>query len=372
MLEIIELFFETRFFQKPKTKKKRFIPKDGCQTFNLVHRSQQDPLAADSDAPQRLLQPIPTKEELKKTKAKEQELGIYYDDEYDYMQHLKSRDEFFESEFDLEEVEKIVIDKNVSKLNLPKEVFASKDEEEIGLLNKAAPHHGPRIDWDPDIVETLDDEFNHEVVYTLKDEEMDEENDLDMILAEAREEGEFDGDESEDEYTDYDSDEARDDVPSLDGGFSNFSDEETKSKFTSYSMSSSVIRRNEGLTRLDDQFEKFFCDQYDEDEVGDLGMDDILGYQREDGMVMKQTMQAYEKDIAENHQEYDEDIRRKTILTEEEQSADTRVESLEIVEEEEEDRFDCESVLTTYSTLYNHPKLIKEPSIKVSINCFKL
>merc|ERR1712012_89714 len=58
------------------------------------------------------------------------------------------------------------------------------------------------------------------------------------------------------------------------------------------------------------------------------------------------------------------DIRRKTILTEEEQSADTRVESLEIVEEEEEDRFDCESVLTTYSTLYNHPKLIKEPSIK--------
>ena len=37
--------------------------------------------------------------------------------------------------------------------------------------------------------------------------------------------------------------EADDDVPSLDGGFS-FSGEETKSKFTSYSMSSSVIRRN--------------------------------------------------------------------------------------------------------------------------------
>jgi hypothetical protein len=35
-----------------------------------------------------------------------------------------------------------------------------------------------------------------------------------------------------------------------------FMDEETKSRFTNYSMSSSVIRRNEGLTLLDDRFEK--------------------------------------------------------------------------------------------------------------------
>ena len=41
-------------------------------------------------------------------------------------------------------------------------------------------------------------------------------------------------------------------------------------------MSSSVIRRNEGLTQLDDQFEKFM-DQYDEDEVGALEMEDDIG-----------------------------------------------------------------------------------------------
>ena len=81
----------------------------------------------------------------------------------------------------------------------------------------------------------------------------------------------------DDSYEDYDSDEALDNVPSLDGDrFSNFSEEETKSKFTSYSMSSSVIRRNEQLTQLDDQFEKFM-DQYDEDEVGALEMDDDIG-----------------------------------------------------------------------------------------------
>lgn len=38
-----------------------------------------------------------------------------------------------------------------------------------------------------------------------------------------------------------------------------FMEEETKSRFTNYSMSSSVIRRNEGLTLLDDKFEKVYC-----------------------------------------------------------------------------------------------------------------
>lgn len=44
-----------------------------------------------------------------------------------------------------------------------------------------------------------------------------------------------------------------------------FMDEETKSRFTEYSMTSSVMRRNEQLTLLDDRFEKvntlfFFSD----------------------------------------------------------------------------------------------------------------
>ena len=158
----------------------------------MIHRSQKDPLAADPDAPQRLLQALPSKPESRKRKDEERELGVFYDDDYDYLQHLKSRDEFFEA--NLEEVEKFTIEaKSVkksssSKVKLPEEVLASKDEEEIGLLNKAAPRRGPLFDWDPDIVETLDDEFNHDMVFTLKDEENEEgdEKDLDFILDEAQ------------------------------------------------------------------------------------------------------------------------------------------------------------------------------------------
>ena len=48
-------------FLQPKTKK--FIDKKSAVTFNLVHRSQKDPLAADEDAPQRVLVPIGLRDE---------------------------------------------------------------------------------------------------------------------------------------------------------------------------------------------------------------------------------------------------------------------------------------------------------------------
>ena len=53
---------------------------------------------------------------------------------------------------------------------LPPIVFGSKGQEEnVGLLNKAAPTGlSDLLEWDPDIVETLDDNFKHEVVYKLK------------------------------------------------------------------------------------------------------------------------------------------------------------------------------------------------------------
>jgi len=60
-----------------------------------------------------------------------------------------------------------------------------------------------------------------------------------------------------DEESDKHDSEAYDDVGSL-------NNEDTKSRFTDYSMSSSIIRRNENLKLLDDKFEQvmFFCILY--------------------------------------------------------------------------------------------------------------
>lgn len=59
---------------------------------------------------------------------------------------------------------------------------------------------------------------------------------------------------------------------------------ENKSRFSQYSMSSSVIRRNEGLRMLDEQFEKLFA-QYDDDQVGALDTEDIEGYRAQDEVL---------------------------------------------------------------------------------------
>lgn len=72
-------------------------------------------------------------------------------------------------------------------------------------------------------------------------------------------------DESGNEYNESDvfsdgnmnlADEEVDDVHSLNGPQYTFKEEETKSRFTEYSMSSSMMRRNEQLTLLDDKFEQ--------------------------------------------------------------------------------------------------------------------
>ncbi len=54
----------------------------------MVHRSQKDPLAADSDAPQLVLHRVP---DLVRSKEEEREHGIFFEDDYDYLQHLKNR-----------------------------------------------------------------------------------------------------------------------------------------------------------------------------------------------------------------------------------------------------------------------------------------
>ena len=127
-------------------------------------------------------------------------------------------------------------------LRLPSEVFGSKVEEEVGMLHRAIPPVGPQPTWDPDIVEGLDEDFDYDNPDNLLEDDF-------MAQACVPEDYENDNEDG-DGYEDYDSD--------MNGSY--FSDEddfeETRSRFTSYSMTSSVIRRNEQLTLLDDKFEK--------------------------------------------------------------------------------------------------------------------
>lgn len=93
--------------------KKKFFDKKSAVKFKVVHRSQYDPLIADENAPKYVLVPVAgdvaradefvnydvgegyeSGEEAGKDSKysrleKQAQYGVYYDDDYDYMQHLR-------------------------------------------------------------------------------------------------------------------------------------------------------------------------------------------------------------------------------------------------------------------------------------------
>ncbi|CAL4137228.1 unnamed protein product, partial [Meganyctiphanes norvegica] len=336
---------------------KKFIDKrtDVLHSFKVVARSQQDPLAADEAAPQGVL--LSAQEEVEK---EEHKFGVYFDDEYNYLQHLRGTKEAVD--WDTPDLEVYTIRKEDSqvckqkelrernKLVLPSSAFESFVEEPIGLLNKAAPLTGPRPELDPDIVAALDDDFattNPEDEDTFPDnfvtllnaeksgnafgneddDEWEDAEDEDQEIwgnfketsnhaavdpyaryvqnnGEYRSKKEYVSDEDEEKDfssdfndSDEEDDEARDKLGQLDGPALTFRDEETKSHFTNYSLTSSVLRRNEGLSKLDDCFEGKFMREYDDDQVGALDGEDIDGFVNEDSPHFAQVMEQQRKQI---------------------------------------------------------------------------
>lgn len=110
-------------------------------------------MIADETAPQHVLVPInkrgqePSSSKSsdislppEKRKKEQQKFGIFYDDDYDYLQHLK---EPGQNDVHWEEVpQRNDNNKNKPKIQLPSSVFASEFEEKEGMLNKAAPRSG--------------------------------------------------------------------------------------------------------------------------------------------------------------------------------------------------------------------------------------
>ncbi|XP_076055004.1 LTV1 ribosome biogenesis factor [Oratosquilla oratoria] len=417
-------------------KRRKFIdPKrDVLHTFKVVARSQQDPLAADEEAPQAVLQP----NQMADNKKEEQKYGIYFDDDYDYLQHLKGVQDGIN--WDSEETEVYMIRKEdvqargkelkENKLMLPSSAFESYVEEPVGLLNKAAPVTGPQPQLDPDVVAALDDDsqlfspddenalpdnfvslLNSDNALSNFDDEGEWEDELDEDIW-GDENGDDADDEDEDEMpaleegmegihfipdlmrhrkpkvidedeerdfssdfndSDDDDSEARDTLGRLGGPALTFRSEENKSHFTDYSLTSSVLKRTQLMSTLDDRFEEMFMKEYDEEYVGALDGEDIAGFVAENSPLFKQaverSLKQLKRDDAIDDQEWiinwiKDMQRRKEELGEKEE-----LEEVAVLEEEPSERWDCETILSTYSNIYNHPKLIEDkPKKRITVD----
>lgn len=366
----------------PNRKKKSFIDKKKAVKFHLVHRSQKDPLAADETAPQHVLLPA-AKVESEKRKEEQRTYGVFFDDDYDYLQHLREPQPAelvsapqphrgalsFKEEEDEQQQEEDEVITPAASIKLPSSVFASEFEEEVGLLNKAAPISGPRLDMDPDIVAALDEDFDFDDPENLlEDDFVLKANDV-VMSGKVGDEGDGEdewedtdeGDTGDEDERSYDSAEGMSEGEEDEDGRRRFDfmECETRSRFTEYSLTSSVMRRNQQLSLLDDRFEKFY-EQFDDDEIGALDNAELEGFINPASMRLQEVISDYFKQ-KEKESQTPEQLGPPELPSVREEEEDSEEEEMLVIEEAPVEKWDCETIISTYSNLYNHPKVIEDP-----------
>jgi len=458
--------------------KKPFINKKTARHYEVVHRSQRDPLLADENASKFVLKQVaPSLNLLKKGKyelrPEDDEIGYvedfpenenYYDYEsvddefsetdifnvdsedekeplkdakgnvikreagvaalygidfddtkYDYMQHLKVIGEdptavFIPSKEEAKKEakkggiqfldESINLDDKTNQkkkvtFQLPEEALPSKYEEEVGLMNRedsdilTANPYVREVLYSLDDPNAIDENMEDDFVMQLNAEPGSDEEEFDMETAMYGSEEEEDDDDDEwaavrkfkkaqkSEQQEYDDDEDDED--------------DRRTGLTGFSMSSSAMFRNKHLTLLDDRFERVI-NQYDDDNIGELDPEapNVRGniddndlpdhYDRlfdefldSKDVLGKKVIDKFAGGIpSEQIAELREELKTKEfdILKYEEEQRNKK-EKVQMIERElsknekrEKNNWDCETIITTYTNIYNHPKMIKDDTVK--------
>lgn len=314
-------------------KKKAFIDKKSAKSFKLIPEQHN---------PEQEEKFIPTKEHLEE----QHKYGVYFDDDYDYMKHMKSVKNGFtlqstDDPEDEEEVEERVIIRAPAhpfpfgSSSAPQNVNFFDDE-----LEKALEGDFGEVEGD------LDDNFIEMAGGIVTEGAM-------MYRQPRREivDSDFE-DEEEDNEEEY----------SEDYGYDGQDDEE---------MEEEAAPRREGEQReIDDAFDKLLEADYNEDQLGELDGDDenIAGMLEPDDGRLKRLAAEVPKDPEYEEKLAKDYVRQRMALIEAGVIKDTEEE--EIVEVDESSRkrmkWDCESFASQYSNIYNRPTLIKDANTRLS------
>ncbi|KAF7337639.1 Protein LTV1 [Mycena sanguinolenta] len=424
---------------------KSIFRQPGAKHFQLVHRSQRDPLIHDPDASQHVLKPFERENNKKgKSRAELEEIlpaselstnigeaalyGVYYDDsDYNYMQHLRPVG-VQEDGVDSVWVEAPVStkkgkSKGIALKDLPDGVLASTSElPRTYESQQAVPASiaGFQPDMDPHlrqvlealeddafVEDDLEDDFFGELVADGErgsDDEVDFEFSEEGVLPEGAtpgdgEEQEGDdgtgwearfsqfkktqtsgGEKSDDEYDGSEDGDTVGGLPTMSviGGKKR---RKGTSDASGYSMSSSSMYRNEALQTLDERFDQMILKQYNSDEESEPSeeddadddapelitsradfesmMDEFLNDYEILGRKLKPKLEgdsgAAKLDTLRRAMGQDERVR----ATQEDEDEDDGDVLMPLDIDDRKDRWDCETILTTYSNLENHPRLIR-------------
>lgn len=95
-----------------------------------------------------------------------------------------------------------------------------------------------------------------------------------------------------------------------------------------------------------------------------MDCEEIEGYVPDTSNILLQYAEEFEKN--QKREQLSKDIINKRITEHLEMKLDNE-ELIDLIVPEKE-KWDCESILSTYSNLYNHPKMIYESKVHVLIN----
>ncbi|KAJ2454709.1 Protein ltv1 [Coemansia sp. RSA 2336] len=395
---------------------KQFVDKKKAKTYNLVYRSQEDPLAFEEGSTDRVLVERGRRKEQKGKAAehlaadldslqledkvgKAALYGVFLDDsKYDYTQHLR----------EVGTGGGILLDaSSKQKSDLPAEVLPSQHRMDI---KSAAYPVGPQPFMDAnvrDVLEALSDEdlddfdddfmakLNADELSSYEEEEEDFDHDdvfaqIERMKRQKQRQRQQDSDNESDQWSEDYEDEAR----------------------SNFSMSSSAMFRNAKLTLLDEQFDKLeaiyehddtdseaerydsdghYIAEYDSDgNVKPISsradFESVLNEFLNDYELTGKKMQAvveggsgagkldtYRDGLVEGGEAGKRAVVQaaQRILDESATKGDEQDEEEldELFKEKQRTPWDCQSILSTYSTLDNHPATIHEkrtPRIRVS------
>ncbi|KAJ7147951.1 Low temperature viability protein-domain-containing protein [Mycena filopes] len=419
----------------------------GAQHFQLVHRSQRDPLIHDPDASRHVLKPVERENTKKgKSRAELEEIlpesvreasigeaalyGVYYDDsEYNYMQHLRQvgvQEDGVESVLvQAPSASKKSKGKGVVLKDLPDGVLASSSElPRTYESQQAVPASiaGFRPDMDPHLRQVLealeDDAFveddledgffgelvgdgergtDDEIEFEFAEEGADadhEDEEVEELEEGAGWEARFSqfkkvksaaGGRSDDGFDDSEGGDTVGRLPEMSviGGKGKKRRKGT-SDASGYSMSSSSMYRNEALQTLDERFDQMIIKQYNSDDEDDPSEEDDDGDDDDDAPELITSREDFESMMDEFLNDYEilgrklkpklegdsgaekldtlrramgQDERVRIERDGEDDEVDDILMPFDI--DDRKDRWDCETILTTYSNLENHPRLIR-------------
>lgn len=399
--------------------KRHFIKPNSGTKFRLVNRSIRDLEGYAEGAGQNVLAPIDENYDdldIDDIKEIEQGCGVDFDDDYNYLQHMKERSAEATCWMSADNKSVISVARSytsrasrasrasrmsrmsrMSKAsNISEKFFEGEEELPEGYFQElAADQDGLPFDFDPDVAAQLDDLDGDIIENPPEEGDLDGDfEDFDFIAAQANEGGEDDEDFDESQafegtgerigdtdrsfvmdrffgegHNQLRQEIADEDIPEdLDRDVERMSTgSERKTRFTSYSMTSSIMRRSEKLVSLDDQFEEMFLDKYDEDEVGDLTHKNLEDNEIElDSELLKNMMQkdydtfVPQQDNVMDTIKGDKDLKKSALDFVDNYDSDEDIKQKDIVQVKEKPKWDCETIISTYSNLYNRPKIVDD------------